>query len=105
MQQTSITTSAAREAGQTEACSILDGTPFMVCEKGGSRCLFLHKDHAELAVVPAHFCGPIFVSRESGERKMIELAKRLPGFQFELITRETLSVVREISGKTYAFRN
>lgn len=74
---------------ETAGCSILDGTPFMVAEKGGGRVLWINGQVAELKSCPDHFCGPIFCSRESGQRKITELKKRLPGFDFELVTRET----------------
>lgn len=61
----------------------------MVAEKNGGRVLWLHKGLAELKSCPENFCGPIFCSRESGNRKIAELCKRLPEFDFELVTRET----------------
>lgn len=67
---------------------MLDGTPFMVAEKNGGRVLWVGDKCAELKSCPSHFCGPVFCSRESGERKIAELSKRLPGFEFELVTRE-----------------
>ena len=69
--------------------AMLDGNPFMVAEKNGGRVLYIKGKVAELKSCPDHFCGPIFCCRESGERKIAELAKLLPGFEFELVTRET----------------
>lgn len=78
--------------------TLLDGNPFMVAEKGGGRVLWLNSDCAELKSCPEHFCGPIFCSRESGLRKIAELKKRLPGFEFELVTRETFPFVFKTEG-------
>lgn len=72
-----------------ETYSILDGTPFMVAEKNGGRVLHIDGKIAELKSCPANFCGPIFCSRESGNRKIAELKRQLPAFDFELVTRDT----------------
>lgn len=61
----------------------------MVAEKDSIRVLHIEGKVAELKTCPVHFCGPIFCSRESGERKINELKRRLPDFNFELVTRET----------------
>jgi hypothetical protein len=90
---------------KNENFTVLDGNPFMVAEKDSIRVLWLNGDYAELKTCPEHFCGPIFCSRESGERKITELKKRLPAFEFELITRETLPFTfKVISGEVIRTR-
>jgi hypothetical protein len=94
MNETNTTTNAAVA---TQTATVLDGTPYLVCEKGGIRCLHIEGKQAVLKTVRDHFCGPIFVSRESGEKKMVELANILPGFEFELLRREDLPLVRTLA--------